>query len=178
MDSNVTISIGEACLDIPAFQPGLRLEAVPYTVELFNDVDPEEFPVPEMPNAKYWIQGNVCILPYSHWVSMAKNHGAIHEALLRKDFGLMRDRGIFGIGRAHIELIKEALEFYEKENLSRPVRLLPGFEGRSVYDVPSQKVIREDVGIYDTTLASLIWLYNWMEYGEANSAENPAVEVR
>ncbi len=177
MDSNVTVLIGNAAFFSPKFDGGEKLEPLRYEVEELTEV-PEVQVVQEFPNAKYWINQNKCILPYSHWVSMANNHGAIHAALLNSTIGLMRDRGVFCMSKTHLELIWEAVRFYQDENQRRPIRLLPGFEGRSVYDVPSQKVIREDIGIYDTTLASLLWLYNWMLYTMDDATGIPAVEVR
>lgn len=177
MDSNVTILIGRATFLSPKFEDGEKLEPLCYKVEELTEA-PEVQIVQEFPNAEHWINQNKCILPYSHWVSMAKNLGAIYEALLNPTIGLMRDRGVFCIGGTHISLIGQAVKFYEEHNIRRPVRLLPGFEGRSVYDVPSQRVIREDIGVYDTTLASLLWLYNWMLYTMDDSTGIPAVEVR
>lgn len=171
MEANLTLLIGNATPNLSEVLPGTKMNSKLFSVN--HTPDPAFKNFSYLPNMELWVSGNRCILSRGHWLSIGLNHDALREALLGENFGFLRGYGTYKLGFKHLELIQEACEFFEQANQMRPVKLEPGFEGKSYIDAMQHRVVRVDAGKYDTTLASLYWLVHWVI--AALDTEIPAV---
>lgn len=173
MEANMTLLIGNAVFDPQGIQPGTKMTSKLFVVK--HVLDSDYISSKYRPNMELWMSGNRCILSRGHWLSIGLNHNALKEVFLGQNFGFLRGEGTYKLGYKHLELIHEACEFFEKANLERPVKLEVGFEGKPYIDAERHRVVRVDAGRYDTTLASLEWLVNWVTI--ALESEIPAATV-
>ena len=104
---------------------------------------------------------------YTTWSQFTKESG-LHTLFFAEWDGLMCEHpGCKMLNAEHLKEVQKALKKWQKQS-SKP----PGFESNKF---TATSIERIDVGVYDHTLARLLWLEWWMRWALEN-CETPAIE--